>query len=247
MKFDIDPNSAIPLYKQIEDIIRKVIESGDYDNGKFLPREEELAQKFGVSRNTVRQGISQLVREGLLERTPGKGTVVANGNITTHLSEWHSFTEEMLKKGIDLRNYFIRSNFEKPPIEVAEVLQIKPDIELLKLERLRGDKKHPFVYFVSWFHPRIKLTGNEDFSRPLYSILEDDFGIYPVYSNEELSAVMPDERISGYLKINLKSRLPVLFRKRLVTDSGLRSIEYNLGFYRSDLMTYSIRFKRTSE
>lgn len=69
---EVDHNSAISLYKQIEDIMRDLIESGDYDGGNFLPKEEDLAQEFGVSKNTVRQGISQLIREGLLERTSGQ-------------------------------------------------------------------------------------------------------------------------------------------------------------------------------
>lgn len=69
----IDHSSSIPLYKQIENYIRDLIESGEYDGGNFLSK-EELAKKFGVSRNTVRQGIMALVREGLLERRSGKGS-----------------------------------------------------------------------------------------------------------------------------------------------------------------------------
>lgn len=242
MHIEVDHNSAIPLYKQIEDIIRDLIESGDYDGGKFLPKEEELAQKFGVSRNTVRQGIAQLVREGLLERTPGKGTVVADQNITTHLSEWHSFTEEMDRKGITLKNYFIRSNFENASTEIAEALQIEKGKEVLKMERLRGDENHPFVYFVSWFHPRTKLRGEEDFTRQLYAILENDYSIYPVYSKEELRAIAAAKEIAERLRI--KEQVPILYRKRLVLDAGNRPIEYNKGYYRSDDFTYTIRLKR---
>lgn len=240
---EVNHDSAIPLYKQIEQIIRNLIDSGKYDKGNFLPREVELARKLGVSRNTVRQGIAQLVREGLLERTPGKGTVVADKNITTHLAEWHSFSEEMQQKGIRLKNYFIRSEFVTPPLEAAKALQVDDDSSVLKLERLRGHEECPFVYFVSWFHPRTKLNGDEDFAQPLYSILEDKYSVYPVYSNENLSAILPNEQIAGYLQI--KQSTPVLYRKRLVLDANEQPIEYNIGFYRSDELSYSIRFKRS--
>ncbi|MFH5885957.1 GntR family transcriptional regulator [Halalkalibaculum sp. DA3122] len=240
----IDHKSSVPLYKQIEDYLRDLIESGEYDSGKFLPKEEELASQFGVSRNTVRQGIMQLVREGLLERRAGKGTYVSDQNITTYLSEWHSFTEEMLRKGVELHNYLIQSHFEAANREVAEALQIDEGKQVLKLERLRGDENHPFVYFVSWFHPRIKLTGEEDFTRPLYSILEDDYSVYPVYSNEELSAISADKKIAKYLRVD--ENLPILYRQRLVLDSGNRPIEYNVGYYRSDEFSYSIRFQRST-
>lgn len=238
----IDHSSAVPLYKQIEEYIRELIQTGKYEEGEFLPKEENLAKQFGVSRNTVRQGITNLVREGLIKRTPGRGTVLAEKHIATHLSEWHSFSEEMLKKGVKLKNYFIRTEFEKAPDEVYRELQVQDQVELLKLERLRGDQETPFVYFVSWFHPRTNLTGEEDFKRPLYTILEEDYSIYPTYSEEELAAVMPEDKIADYLQ--LEKELPILCRKRKVSDSGSRLIEYNIGYYRSDKFSYSIRFEK---
>lgn len=238
----IDHSSPIPLYKQIEDYIRELIESGEYDNGKFLPKEKELARKFGVSRNTVRQGISKLVQEGLLDRTPGKGTIVADKKITTHLNEWHSFSEEMTKRGVKLKNYFIKSHQVAADSELAEIFNINKGTSILKLERLRGDDKEPFVYFISWFHPRVGLIGEENFTRPLYEILEKDLSVYPSRSSEELKAMLPDANTANYLDIEQK--MPVLYRKRLVYDPGDRIIEFNVGFYRGDKFTYSIDIKR---
>src|SRR3546814_15077095 len=99
----IDHTSPVPLHKQIEMLIRSLVERGDYDGGKLLPREEELARKFGVSRNTVRQGIYKLVVEGLLNRKTGVGTMVAPRTITTHLVDRHSLTKEMNRRGIKVR------------------------------------------------------------------------------------------------------------------------------------------------
>lgn len=238
----LDQSSGIPLYKQIENFIRAEIASGKFDDGSFLPREEKLANKFGVSRNTVRQGIANLVNEGLLKRTPGKGTVLAERTITTKLTEWHSFRSEMQKKGIKLKNYFIHTGFEYAPEEAYQKLTVEKDIKLFKLERLRGDKIAPFVYFVSWFHPRTQLDENEDYTDSLYSILEEKHSVVPVYSEEELDAIEADETIAEYLQI--KKHKPILFRKRLVLDTGERPIEFNLGYYRSDKFKYSIRFER---
>ncbi|NBC64171.1 MAG: UTRA domain-containing protein [Bacteroidetes bacterium] len=238
----IDQTSGIPLYKQIESYIRQEIESGKYDDGSFLPREQKLANKFGVSRNTVRQGIANLVNEGVLKRTPGKGTVLADQAITTKLSEWHSFRNEMKKKGVDIKDYFINAEFEIAPYEVYQKLKVNNKKKLLKLERLRGDHAAPFVFFVSWFHPRCKLSENEDYSQSLYSILEEDHSVIPTYSEEELDAIEADVRIADFLHIERNK--PILFRKRLVLDAGERPIEYNLGYYRSDKFKYSIRFER---
>lgn len=238
----IDQLSGIPLYKQIENYVRKEVDSGKYDDGSFLPREEKLANLFGVSRNTVRQGIANLVNEGVLKRTPGKGTVLAERAITTKLSEWHSFRNEMLKKGIKLKDYFINAEFEYAPIEVYLKLKVSKSKKLLKLERLRGDEIAPFVYFISWFHPRIQLSKNEDFTGSLYSILEEKYSVVPAYSEEELDAIESDEKIAKYLQIGKYK--PILFRERLVLDAGERPIEFNIGYYRSDKFKYSIRFEK---
>jgi GntR family transcriptional regulator len=119
----IDRSSPIPLYKQIEDYIRDLIDSGDYDKGKLLPKEENLAKRFGVSRNTVRQGMYKLVMEGLLIRKKGVGTVVAPQTITTHLDEWHSFTQEMSKQGVFLKNYSVKVSRESADKTLAEAFQ----------------------------------------------------------------------------------------------------------------------------
>ena len=240
MKFD--QSSGVPLYKQIENYIREEIKSGKFNDGSFLPKEEKLANQFGVSRNTVRQGISNLVNEGLLKRTPGKGTVLAERTITTRLSEWHSFRNEMKKKGIDVKDYFINAGFENASEEVYRKLGVDNGKKIFKLERLRGDEVAPFVYFISWFHPRVQLDENEDYSNSLYTILEEKHSVVPAYSEEELDAIEADEGIAKILQIEKKK--PVLFRKRLVLDSRERPIEFNIGYYRSDKFKYSIRFEK---
>jgi len=238
----IDHTSSIPLYKQIEDYIRDLVDSGEYDGGKLLPKEKDLAKKFGVSRNTVRQGMYKLVMEGLLVRKKGVGTMVAPQTITTQLNEWHSFTQEMTERGVSLKNYLVKVKKEEADSKLAKIFQIEEGREIIRLERLRGDDKDPFVFFISWFHPRVGLTGEENFDRPLYEIFENDLSVIPTRSNEELKAITADKETADYLKIETEE--PVLYRKRKVYDMGDRIVEYNVGFYRGDKFTYSINIER---
>ena len=64
------------LYIQVQDIILKKIENGEYFAGMRIPSERELAQTYGVSRVTVKKAIEGLVEKGLLCRRQGKGTFV---------------------------------------------------------------------------------------------------------------------------------------------------------------------------
>jgi len=243
MDLKIDHQSSIPLHKQIENILRDLITSGTIKTGAAFPNEVLLAKSFGVSRNTVRQGVYNLVKESLLVRKRGVGTVVTESTVTTHLDEWHSFTQEMSKSGVRLKNYLVNVKIEKADQSIAEVLQIKPGTIVVKLERLRGDEFNPFVYFISWFHPRVGLHGDEDFTRPLYDILEKDFTCFPSSSNEELKSIVADKKTAQLLEI--KQGDAVLLRKRRVCDAGGRLIEYNVGYYTGEKFIYSINIKKT--
>ena len=77
-------------------------------------------------------------------------------------------------------------------------------------------KKYPFVSFISYFNPSIPLTGDEDFTQPLYGILENKYDIIVKTSKEEVSARLAGEYIAE--KLDIKSSDPILIRKRFVYD-----------------------------
>ena len=69
-------SSRIPLYYQLENVLREKITSGTFTGGERLPTEIELIEQYGVSRITVRQALSALAEEGLIDRKQGRGTFV---------------------------------------------------------------------------------------------------------------------------------------------------------------------------
>jgi GntR family transcriptional regulator len=146
------------------------------------------------------------------------------------------------KKGIDVVNYKIDVKKVRADKSVAMALEIDEGTEVLKLSRLRGDSEGPFVYFISYMHPRIGLTGKEDFNRPLYEIIEDDYSITVDLSRDTIKAMSADKEVSEILRI--KENEPVLNRNRIVYDPGKRPIEYGIVFYRADKFSYSIDIKR---
>jgi GntR family transcriptional regulator len=241
MNISIDHKSPIPLHIQAEELLRKIIKQPQYQKGKNLPNEIELAKNLNISRGTLRQAINKLVYEGLLVRKKGFGTKV-NNIVSSKALSWLSFSQEMALRGIPIRNFELSISWVKPEEIVANFFDIRGNKKVLKLERLRGRPEGPFVYFVSYFHPRIGLTGEEDFTRPLYEILEKDYQVEVSLSKEEISAKPADKFLSGKLELDLGS--PVLVRKRFVYDQAERPIEYNLGFYRADSFVYTIESRR---
>lgn len=70
----------MPKYLQVADVLRKEIADGVFSDGQTLMTEEELRVRFNVSRQTVRQAISLLEDDGLVDRRRGSGTYVRHGS-----------------------------------------------------------------------------------------------------------------------------------------------------------------------
>lgn len=242
MNLSIDHKNHVPLHIQTEELLRKLIKNPQYVKGKLLPNEVELAKQLAISRTTLRLAINKLVYDGLLIRKKGVGTRVSNNTVSSKSANWLSFSQEMAARQIPIKNFELKLKWVKPDEVIANFFEIRGDKKVLKMERLRGQPDGPFVYFVSYFHPRIGLTGKEDFTRPLYEILEKDHMVVASLSKEEITAKAADKVLAG--KLNLEPGSPVLFRKRFVYDQGERPIEYNLGYYRADSFVYSIESRR---
>lgn len=241
MELRLDHKSQFPLHSQVEQILRKLIGKPEFRNGKPLPREIELANRFGVSRNTIRQATNKLEHEGLITRKKGVGTFVTSHDLSTRLSSWHSFTLEMMEKGVPFGNIEVKASQVKADEKLANFFRIPKNTPVLQLNRLRAVEGEPVVWFESFFHPRTGLSEEDDFTQPLYQLLEQKFGIEVVRSNEHIRA-----QLAGPMgkKLGLHSTDPILVRERFVYDPGDRPVEYNIGFYRADKFTYSIDIKK---
>jgi GntR family transcriptional regulator len=242
MRYSIDHKSPIPLHAQAEMLLRKMIDEEEYQNGKVFPNEVELAKILAISRSTLRQAINKLVFEGLLVRKKRTGTKVAKTIVSSKSNNWLSFSQEMKLRGITVKNFELNISWVLPDEALVDFFEIKPDRKVLKMEKVRGNTDEPFVYFVSYFHPRVGLTGDEDFKMPLYEMLETQHSVFATLSKEEISATAADEFIAGKLKIPIGS--PVLYRKRFVFDHGERPIEYNLGYYKANSFVYTVESSR---
>jgi ABC-type glycerol-3-phosphate transport system substrate-binding protein len=85
----IDRNSPIPIYHQLETLIRERIACGAWRPGDRIPTEHDLCEMHNISRSPVRQALSELAQEGVLVRRPGRGTFVheqANAGFLTDTS-----------------------------------------------------------------------------------------------------------------------------------------------------------------
>lgn len=240
MEYQLDHNSSTPLHVQAEELIREMIRQEEYRKGKLLPNEVELSRTLNISRNTLRQAINKLVMEGLLVRKKGYGTTVAPQNVMSNARNWKSFSQEMRSQGMKVQNFELHISYRRAPEEALKFFNLKNDVPLLCLERLRGKPGLPFVYFISYFNPSIPMSVEDDMSLPLYDILEKKYGIVVKTSKEMIYARGANAVMAP--KLGISEGDPVLVRKRFVLDRDNMPVEYNVGYYRADSFTYSIEF-----
>jgi GntR family transcriptional regulator len=72
----VDHDAATPLWRQLADILRSQIESGELESGRVMPSEATLMQEHELARGTVRKALDVLVEDGLVVRVQGRGTYV---------------------------------------------------------------------------------------------------------------------------------------------------------------------------
>ena len=126
MKIALNHKSPIPLHIQAEELLRKMIKDPQFQNGKLLPNEVDLANQLAISRTTLRQALNKLVYEGLLIRKKGVGTKVADAMISSKSVNWLSFSQEMKARGIPIRNFELHVSWIYPEEIVANFSTSKP-------------------------------------------------------------------------------------------------------------------------
>lgn len=73
----LNRNSFVPLYFQLAEALKKMLEAGAWGQGARFPSEREIAEEFGVSRTVIRPALDLLVGDGAIVRIRGSGTFVA--------------------------------------------------------------------------------------------------------------------------------------------------------------------------
>ena len=134
-------SSRIPLYYQLENVLREKISSGAFLAGVRMPTEVELTKEYGVSRITVRQALQALTDEGLIERQQGRGTFIANRKTrvsrftgTIHLT---GSLDELIAMGMDTPVKVLEMNLVEADQHEAGLLQLPLGTRIYRLKRLR--------------------------------------------------------------------------------------------------------------
>ena len=232
----LDKDLAVPLYHQLQNVLKAEIESGRWQPDQRLPSEKELAERFGVSKITVRQALDVLAQLGYIRRDQGRGTFVARRKFDEGPRELTSFTEEMRRHNL-VAGARVLAQFEaEADAHVADALRLRAKSQVLILKRLRLAGAEPLglqtAHIPAALVPGLQMTDRMS----LYEVLQTRYHLYPAKARETYVAALADLPTAQLLEIPVGS--PVFGVERVTFTLNERPFEFVQSVVRGD--RYSI-------
>ncbi|WP_176215246.1 GntR family transcriptional regulator [Cytobacillus gottheilii] len=233
----------IAKYKIIEEYILEKIKSGEYTKGQLIETEQELIEKFSVSRVTVRQATNNLVAKGYLSRSQGSGTFVSSQKIVGRTTNVKSFTEEMKEMGKVASTEVLEFKIISASPEIALKLQIEKNNPIYFIRRLRKADNDPMMLETSYMsvvdYPDLSY---ENISGSKYRYIEEVKNQTIDHSHHVVVPIMPTEEIINYFNYDPDQPLIKLLNTTFLTTGKI--LDYTEVILNSEKYQYqSIRAK----
>lgn len=200
----IDPSSITPMYKQVAGIISEGIRTGELKVGEKLPSEFELMKDFNVSRVTIRGAISELVTDGLLVRSQGKGTFVAPQKKLQSANDTTGLTDSCRQAGKVLKSQVLSVEYAYPTHADSEFLAVDESQQVIEIKRLRYIDGHPSILETLYFPRKYDFLLHENLEGSVFSILHAH-GITVHNSRRTLEISNASSNEAGLLEIKRNS------------------------------------------
>jgi GntR family transcriptional regulator len=241
-------NRVVPLYHQVEQVIRHRIVSGRYTPGTQIPSEHELGKELSVSRVTVREALRELVQDNMLVKVQGKGTFVAlNPPTSLPPIKYTGFLEEVYERVLKLEVKHVAFARVPVPDKVRQILQLDPsETEIIEIKRRRHTSGEPFSFTINYLPVAIgeRIDAAALYSVPLIPMIERDLQIPIVRAEETVEAAPADPTVAEQLAIPVL--YPVMHITRVMYTENEKRFEVVETFYRADKYQYRVNLTRVS-
>lgn len=240
----IDHHSPTPLYAQVEAILVSRIADGTFPAGSRIPKEDDLIEKFAVSRTTIRQTIQNLIRRGLVEIKRGKGTFVAQPKITQELTELSGFVEDMETLGRRASARVLDKKLVPANEDVAQHLRLTIGTMVMRIQRVRLADEMPLSFDETYLPREIgeKVVENDLESEPIFTLLEEKYSMPLIEAEYKLEATAADSVVARALGVSAGS--PIFQIERTSFCEGHQPIDYEKLHYRGDHIRFVTRLAR---
>jgi len=232
-----------PKYLQITDLLRKRIVS-QLRPGDRLPPEVDLAREFGVSRETLRQALEPLERDGLISRTRGRGSFVEARASAAASDKLTGMTEDMVALGLPTRARVLGHELIEADARVAAHLKLRPASPIVRIDRLRLFDGDPLSYHVAFLPVDVgaRVLQEDLENNSIVLVLGDRLRFSLEEDRQIVEAESADVKMADHLNVWIGS--PLLLVRRLYITTNERPIAYFLSYFRADRYMYTVELRQ---
>lgn len=182
--------------------ISQKIRHGIYPCGEFLPSENQLTDLYNVSRETIRNALSQLEELGLIQKIKGKGSLVLDiQRFAFPISGITSFAELNEQLGMEAETELLEYEQNKSIRPYFIEHGIDPKISSTYIERLRRVDGFPIVLDCDYLLSPVESIPKEEAKKSIYHYIEEEMGLEISYATKEITVEKVNDRIADLLKL----------------------------------------------
>lgn len=242
----IRPDYPEPLWIQVINLINHEIATGVLKPGSRLPPERELCQQLSISRVTLRKALSQLVEDGVLSASHGRGWYVAQAPAPgkDFPNNLESFSETAHRMGLAASSTVLRAETKAATLDEAEELGVAPGTPLFHLERVRLLDDVPIAVDVTRLPASIAPSLEAvDFATASFYEALADAGIEPFRADATIEAREAKGAVAEHLGLELGK--PVLVMRQVAVDQSERPLFVSTITYAGERYRLRTHFART--
>lgn len=213
-----------PIYIKIEKYLKKLITSGEIKPGEKLPSENQISEKFNVTRMTVRSAFNNLVKEGYITRRRGIGSIVLGNRISDNISTMRSYTDEMIKKGYKITTKLVDLSIVAADELIKEKLNLDSGDNVWEVKRVRYADGHAVSYMITYMPVRMFPNLNKRCCDSLYKYLQE-FGYSISGAKRSVEAIIANEELMKLLELDYE--VPILHIEQVAFLESGELFEYS--------------------
>ncbi|MCK8603549.1 GntR family transcriptional regulator [Desulfoferrobacter suflitae] len=233
----LNPDSPLPLYHQLADVLLGKIRTGEYPVGCRIPSEHKLAETYNIGRPTARQATDLLVRKRILVRKRGAGTFVRAEENEVDLFSLAGTISSFHKRGISLDTHILRqTQLKKIDHDPENPFSGDEAYFLSRLSRVGGK---PVLLEVIYLHP-VVFAGIDDIDLTglsLSRVVEERYYLRPTGGKQNFRIGYLDGKEAEQLAVTAAT--PILLVKRFLHFNQAKNAVFSELYCRTDQFVFS--------
>jgi GntR family transcriptional regulator len=232
--------SGIPLYRQLMDVLGEAIVGGILPIGSALPTEAQLAERFGVSRITVREALQRLENEGVIRKQKAKNAVIL-AKPSADASSWEINSIDDIIAAASGAELDIKSYRRETAPEVAPVLGLAPDEPMHCLRSILRKSGEAYAVSTIYFAPAVgsRLMRRHFDDVIVFRVMQRELGIELGDVRMTVGAELANASLARQL--GCAKGAPLLRTRLVYRTTDNRPVEVALTEYPADRFSLSYR------